>query len=87
MNHLQPHPSPAPRSLPSARALAQMALQLQLALQAGEPRADQRREARDAVDANQSAGAGWYESSFELGRGLLVLEVLPGAGEWAFQAA
>ena len=83
MNHPQPHPSPALRSLPSARTLALMALWIQ----APEPRADQRREDLEPVESNPNTGAGWYESSFELGRGLVVLEVLPGAGEWTFQAA
>ena len=84
MNHLQPPPSPALRSLPSARTLALMALYVQ----APEPRADQHREGFEPVETNaKTGGAGWYESSFELGRGLLVLEVLPGAGEWTPQAA
>lgn len=87
MNPLNPHPSPASRSLPSARTLALMAMQLHLGSQAPEPRADQRSAVVGSDPPCASVGAGWYESSFELGRGLLVLEVLPGAGEWTLQAA
>ena len=62
--------------LPSARALALMALRLDTR----ETRADLLADAAAKTDA---AGPGWFESSFELGRGLSVLEGSTGlADEW-----
>ena len=83
MNLLQAHPSSALRSLPSARTLALMAL----LVQAPEPRVDQCRAGYEPVEPNPNTGAGWFESSFELGRGLLVLEGLPGEADWNHHAA
>ena len=68
------------RGLPSARVLALMAMHVQ----SPEPRADLR--VADSVDAVRvdTAGPGWFESSFELERGLLVVEGTFGlAAEWA----
>ena len=67
MNLLQAHPSSALRSLPSARTLALMALRLD----SREPSAHPLAGAAMPADA---AGPGWFESSFELSRGLSVLE-------------
>ena len=77
MNLLQAHPSSVLRSLPSARTLALMAL----LVQAPEPRVDQCRAGYEPVEPDANTGAGWFESSFELGRGLLVLEGLPGEAD------
>ena len=67
------------RGLPSARVLALMAMHLQ----APEPRADLR--IADGLGAARvdTAGPGWFESSFELGRGLQVVEGTVGlVDEW-----
>ena len=77
MNLLQAHPSSVLRSLPSSRTLALMAL----LVQAPEPRVDQCRAGYEPVEPDANTGAGWFESSFELGRGLLVLEGLPGEAD------
>ncbi|MEO6407449.1 MAG: hypothetical protein ABIO45_01680 [Burkholderiaceae bacterium] len=77
MNHLSPTPmSSLQNGLPSARALALMALRLD----SRELRTDPLAGASASADA---AGPGWFESSFELGRGLSVLEGSAGlADEW-----
>ena len=86
MNHLhhalaQPAATLPLRGLPSARALALMAQQLRCA--ADELRADQRHDGVDPIGTTDACGPGWFESSFELGRGLLVLEGPAGlADEW-----
>ena len=76
----------APWNLPSARALAL------LARRAADPARRQDTGTGDAADAErtcEAAGPGWFDSSFELGRGLLVLEGLPAnasVAEWLQQS-
>ena len=79
MNSLQTFSVAPLRGLPSARVLALMAMHLQ----APEPRADLR--VADVFDTRvDAAGPGWFESSFELERGLQVVEGTVGlAAEWA----
>ncbi len=58
------------RGLPSARVLALMAMHLH----APEARADLRVGGGLEASRDDAAGPGWFESSFELERGLQVVE-------------
>ena len=82
MNPLHTSSAVPLRGLPSARVLALMAMHLQ----APEPRADLR--VVDAMEARiDAAGPGWFESSFELERGLQVVEGMIGLDdEWVVLA-
>ncbi len=72
-------------NLPSARALAAMARR------AADPARREPAGAADEGDAEhvlEAGGPGWFDSSFDLGRGLLVLEGLPAnasVAEWLQQ--
>lgn len=84
MNHPPPSAVIAQRSLPTARALAVMALQEVTP----NPRPDQRPDDGDP-EPRIAGGPGWFDSSFELGRGLIVLEGLPAQpslAEWLEQS-
>lgn len=60
------------RSLPSARTLAAMVL-LEVT---PNPRPDQRPDDGDP-QARSAGGPGWFDSSFDIERGLVVVEGLP----------
>ena len=82
MNHLSSTSNATvSHGLPSARALALMAMRVDSRGQRADP-------AIDVAAGADTAGPGWFESSFELGRGLSVFEgSVALADEWLRLAA